>query len=305
MALTKLDLRFIAMKMLAEHPEGVAVHDFFDAFENAVTLPPELLESTPDNPKVKRYQRDLWFGLIATTKAGWLKRGDGTWQVTNAGREALSRLPDAQSFAKEVRARYEAWKANRPQPTKARREAIDRTSASDAREVLERLFEDEGLREAAVVHFLDTLQLANSKGPDAWSITISRSRIRLNAGRIVVLDLLQGALGITADGAQLSAEDEEGLRTLASTRPFKASSFPTAVYVTAPEAHLDDVWVRVQAAHRSVVESAIAAYQFSPYRYAHASGVIDMLREDYDADIENPQSDGAGPALPAGQVSSS
>ena len=131
---------------------------------------------------------------------------------------------------------------------------------------------------------------------------MSRNRIRLNAGRIVVLDLIPGALGITVDGAQLAATDEEALKTLASSRPFRASSFPTAVYVTAPAAHLDEVWARVLQAHRSVVESAIAASQVSPYRYAHSSGVVDMLREDYDADIENPQGAVAGAAPLGGRA---
>lgn len=122
MASTRQDLRFTAMRLLAAYPDGIAVHDFFDALEQAAALPLEMLESTPDNPKVKRYQRDLWFGLIAPTKAGWLTRGDGIWRITDAGREALVRWPDAQSFAKVAPAtRSGRLPARRPAGSAARR----------------------------------------------------------------------------------------------------------------------------------------------------------------------------------------
>ena len=123
---------------LAEQENGsLPVKELFDELVERLQLGPEELVPIAGGPE-RKFERDAYFGLIAATKAGWLKRQGGVWTLTAEGREAIGKYTDAGSLQKAARALYQEWRRSRPAKAQpAPRAAFDRSDPETARAILE------------------------------------------------------------------------------------------------------------------------------------------------------------------------
>lgn len=72
--------------------------------------PPTEYELSENNSGRERYTNRLRWWSVGLSKNGWMSKGEagrqGQWTITAAGREALKRYPDADSFGKALNAEY-------------------------------------------------------------------------------------------------------------------------------------------------------------------------------------------------------
>lgn len=96
--------------VLRDQSEGMRAADVIAAVERLV--PPTDFESEgyASNPNVRRYPKLLRFATINSVKAGWLVKDNGTWTLTDEGRNAYERFPDPGTFMVESARLYRAWK---------------------------------------------------------------------------------------------------------------------------------------------------------------------------------------------------
>ncbi|WP_066641271.1 McrB family protein [Serinicoccus hydrothermalis] len=99
---------------LLEESEGMPVGEVLARAEEILPANPSEDQDYEGKPGVRRYPKVQRFATIATVKAGWLTKDNGTWRLTAAGREAFERLPDPTAFEKEARLRYQEWRAQQP-----------------------------------------------------------------------------------------------------------------------------------------------------------------------------------------------
>jgi restriction system protein len=96
-------------KVLGNEPEGLQAKDAIQAVRNAVELAPEE-EGTFEQSGLEKFPHLLRFSTIPAVKAGWLKKDDGVWSLSEDGKSALASYPDPATFYKEARKRYLEWK---------------------------------------------------------------------------------------------------------------------------------------------------------------------------------------------------
>ena len=103
----------------------------------------------------RRFDKIVRFATVDTVKAGWLIKNKGVWTVTDAGRQALSRLSDPEAFYREAIRLYGAWRSSRPdsEPDTADQES-DQTSGKAASITYE---EAEELAWAEIVTYLRSM----------------------------------------------------------------------------------------------------------------------------------------------------
>lgn len=98
-------------QVLLEEPSGLPVADVLSRAEQVLPATPFEDEDYEAKPGVRRYPKKQRFATITAVKAGWLIKDHGVWRLTDAGREAYTRLGDAKDFEKEARLRYQEWKS--------------------------------------------------------------------------------------------------------------------------------------------------------------------------------------------------
>lgn len=100
-------------QILAAESEGLRAKVAIERVQEQ--LPPTEFEKSvfPKNPDLVRYPKIVRFATINSVKAGWLRKQKGVWTLTDEGRSALSKYPDAEELYKESRRLYRAWKAER------------------------------------------------------------------------------------------------------------------------------------------------------------------------------------------------
>lgn len=76
-------------------------------------VPPTDLELTRNKSGHVRYNTNLRFWSVDLVKAGWIKKSDGRWFLTQEGKQALEAFPDAGDFGSEASRRYKEWKRAR------------------------------------------------------------------------------------------------------------------------------------------------------------------------------------------------
>jgi restriction system protein len=96
-------------EVLAPEPDGLAAKGALARL--AKVLPPTPFEAAdyPKRPGVRRYEKLVRFHSINAVKAGWMAKTDGTWSLTDAGRTALTKYPDPETFYRESIRLYRAW----------------------------------------------------------------------------------------------------------------------------------------------------------------------------------------------------
>ncbi|WP_432477401.1 AAA family ATPase [Nocardioides sp. GXQ0305] len=116
-------------QVLANEPQGLQVQEVLQRAETLCPPTPFENEDYPNQPGVRRYPKMQRFSTITSVKAGWLVKQQGTWWLTDAGREALSTYTNPVEFEQEAIKGYQAWKAEQPV---AEFDAIEEAEDADA-----------------------------------------------------------------------------------------------------------------------------------------------------------------------------
>ena len=163
--------------------KSLPVKELFDELVDRLELGPEALEQIPGGSQ-RHFERDAYFALIPATKAGWLRRQGGVWTLTPDGRDAIEKYTDAEILRKTAIGLYQKWKKSQPVKAElAPRAALDRSDPDTARAILEAMYPDDAVREACLAQAAASIEAADAISHTSWSPTLSRRRIRLNAGR--------------------------------------------------------------------------------------------------------------------------
>src|SRR5262245_9201494 len=62
----------------------------------------------------RRFEKIVRFATIGAVKGGWLVKTKGTWSITDAGKLALEKFPDAEALVRESDRFYQEWRKSQP-----------------------------------------------------------------------------------------------------------------------------------------------------------------------------------------------
>lgn len=117
-------------EILRDSPDGLQAAEALKRLEERVPPTPFEAQTYPKRPKERRYEKIVRFATIAPVKAGWLLKSNGTWQLTDAGLEALSKYPNPVAFFQAVGDLYDQWAKGQPSPQIESGEEGDEPSAT-------------------------------------------------------------------------------------------------------------------------------------------------------------------------------
>jgi restriction system protein len=97
-------------QIVSEHESGIHASEVIAELERR--MPPEgeelgQYDSHPDKSKLGVQAMFVSTGLV---KAGWVRKLNGTWMITDEGRSALEKYPLAAEFHAELRRLYRLWR---------------------------------------------------------------------------------------------------------------------------------------------------------------------------------------------------
>lgn len=102
-------------RILKLEPEGIRAKDAIARLEDEMELSEFERSYFPNNPDSIRFPKIVRFSTINSVKAGWLRKKDGIWTLTEDGREALDEFTDPEKLFRESRRLYREWKASQPE----------------------------------------------------------------------------------------------------------------------------------------------------------------------------------------------
>ena len=102
------------LELLWNKPEGMPAKEII-AFLPEITQLTEYERGYSAPTNIPRYERIVRMATIPLVKAGWLiKNNKGRWYITEEGRQACRRTPNAQELYKEALRLFEEVKQNAP-----------------------------------------------------------------------------------------------------------------------------------------------------------------------------------------------
>jgi restriction endonuclease Mrr len=108
------DLLRSVIELLWTKPEGLSAREIL-AFLPEMTALTEYEAGYPPASNIPRYERIIRLATIPLVRAGWLiKSSKGRWILTEAGRKACRKYPNAQELYTEANQIYEASKKRLP-----------------------------------------------------------------------------------------------------------------------------------------------------------------------------------------------
>jgi restriction system protein len=114
------------LELLWNKPEGMPAKEII-AFLPEITPLTEYERGYSAPTNIPRYERIVRLATIPLVKAGWLiKNNKGRWYITEEGRQACRRTPNAQELYKEALRRFEEVKQNAPAYTMVVEEAEEK-----------------------------------------------------------------------------------------------------------------------------------------------------------------------------------
>jgi 5-methylcytosine-specific restriction enzyme B len=271
---------------LAEQDDGsLPIRELFAEVEERVQLSPDELVSV-NGGRQRQFEREAYFATIPATKAGWLGRQEGVWTLTSDGREAVERYPDAGDLQEAAWALYRRWRQSQPvtaQPDAGA--AFDRSDRETARAIVEAMYPDDLLREACLSQAVTSIGLADEVSHTSWSVTLFPRKIRLNVGRIFVLDLEQSEVRLIVDQAGLP---QAGRPDGVSLQPFPVVTLANLVELGFPPELIESVAEWAGSAHAAAIRAAAAAVPRTPSSRAFSAGVTSLLRDEAGLEVSDP-----------------
>jgi 5-methylcytosine-specific restriction protein B len=280
--ISRADLAYKACQILAQKNGPHPMRELFAEVGAALPLSPEQVEPSATRPDYKKFELDLAFTLSNEVRARWLVKLKGNWSLTDAGREALGRLMDAEAFHAEAFRLYkEAMRVEGP-----RVRGIDRESAEAAGDQLEAFLPNEEERQAVIARLAATIKLLGDRPPEIWSITLKRDSIRLNVGRLAAMTIRPGVLDLLVDEALVSDQLKATLND--ATAQYSAYRDQLAWLDRIPASS----WVGLQEdlaePHAAAVRKAAEGIRRCPYLASHSPGVVEYLNEELGEEFVGP-----------------
>jgi restriction system protein len=99
-------------EILMPHADGMQARDALIALETAI--PPTEFEKGSYASGGRRFDKIVRFATVDCVKAGWLQKTKGRWSITDAGKDAYKKYPDAEAFYRQAVKLYHEWKSSQP-----------------------------------------------------------------------------------------------------------------------------------------------------------------------------------------------
>ena len=172
---------------------------------------------------------------------------------------------------------------------------FDRSSAESARRVIENQIPDAAHRREFLETFAAVIERAHAHGGRVWSVTLHPAAVRLNVGRVMVMELTRRRdpwLGL--DTSLLGGEEKRWLESRATI----AESFrtiPELPVYTLSEGDYFEILPRVQDAFLAFVDRAAQTATVCPYSSSYSPGVLEYLEQELGQElprIDLPPSEG-------------
>lgn len=185
--------------------------------------------------------------------------------------------PDAFSSGSETNGFLKSLGFDVVPRTKAEPIGIDADLAV-VRATVERLVPDEAARRLAASIMAEAIQLANEMGTACWEITLKRDLVRLNGGRIFILDFRTDGLALGLDPA-LVDEKTNALLSRDAIEGERFALLPTFQQWLIPYASLASLWPGIAGAFRPWVTAAASTGRKSAWSRSHTAAVVEYLAE--------------------------
>jgi restriction system protein len=102
-------------EVLLTASDGLPAKEVLDRVASSMNLTEFEKTTYASNPNVRRFEKIVRFSSIPPTKAGWLVKSKGRWNLTEEGRRAYERYSDPEKFFLESVRLYREWEATRPE----------------------------------------------------------------------------------------------------------------------------------------------------------------------------------------------
>lgn len=98
-------------RTMQSRPEGIRAREAIEEVANRLQLTEH--EEGEYEAGGRRFDKILRFATVDAVKAGWMLKRQGTWILTQEGRDALERLSDPERFYREASRLYRQWRSAR------------------------------------------------------------------------------------------------------------------------------------------------------------------------------------------------
>jgi 5-methylcytosine-specific restriction enzyme B len=184
------------------------------------------------------------------------------------GEQTVQRKLEQLGFAVQVEAM--------PQELEPRFSPGQRNDPEAARRLMEGLYPDPNDRAAVAKRMARSIEYAESQRPGVWSVTATRDRVRLNVGRIAVLDLLRGSVSIVVPRAGLTTSIRAQLEPWTSYRDWRSKTI-SLVAAQVPAAQVEAANAVLDTEHEKTI-AACALTASVGYLISHSPGITAWLR---------------------------
>ena len=104
----------IVFELLWDKMDGMPSKDVLAAIPKAIKLNEYEIGSDPATPEHSRFEVIIRYATLPLVKAGWLVKNKSRWYITDEGRQACKRLPNAAAFYQEAARQFNEMRLKRP-----------------------------------------------------------------------------------------------------------------------------------------------------------------------------------------------
>ena len=173
--------------------------------------------------------------------------------------------------------------------------ALDRSSAESARRFVETKIPDAARRRKFLEIFAAVIERAHAHGGRLWSVTLLPTALRLNVGRVMVMELTGSRdHWLPLDTSHLGEEEKQWLENRATLNDSFRSIPDLPLYCLAAGDYFE-ILPRVQDALLAFVDRAARTARSCPYASSYSPGVLKYLEQELGRKlprIELPPSEG-------------
>lgn len=166
--------------------------------------------------------------------------------------------------------------------------SLNRNDALVAREMIERLLPDSYVRNSVLQFLVIAIQQANSIEPAGWGLTLKKSCVRLNVGKIETIAIYSNWIHLILIGPKpRGLENIVGVELNPKARTQYASvpgSFPLGF----PAGEFPSAQPLVVKAHRDLIKRAALTAKSSTWAASHSPGVLRYLETETGTSLPDP-----------------
>ena len=150
------------------------------------------------------------------------------------------------------------------------------SNVDTVRAVFERLVPDAAARDICANVFSETIEQAHAAGEGRWEITLQSDMIRLNGGRVLIVDARPEGVSIGVDSAKVDAPTLNRLEEVQRAQRAVRAAADVRCFVL-PPAELPELWPHIRDGFRSFVAEAVLTARQCVWSRYHAPAVVEYL----------------------------